>query len=214
MCNELGEWLHLRPAEAKTQAKVAAASDVDTVLLASRIEKAKAIYNQAKLVSTNLHGMDTKAFSLMEGYAIPLKVGGKLCDWLYINGNHEEVLEGEPVPGATATLKGSVPTKRTVLTPLFTDALWLHHLAKEQTTVVCCATLNNLHHVALKMRDALIAIPNTLDALEIMQTLPNDFMMPDEKNRGFCESDYKFKPGRIIPNGEAGQIYLERIDNE
>lgn len=214
MCNELGDWLHVRPAEAKTQAKVAAASDVDSVLLASRMNKAKKVYQQTRRVTEQRHGIEFPAFALMDGIAIPLKLAGKLCDWIYIVGDEQEVIEGEPVPGSAATLKGSNSDKRPVITPRFMDAVWLHHLSKGETTVICTGTLENMRYIASDMRHSIVAIPNTIDALEAIQTISNDFMIPDEKDKPFCASRYQCKPKRVIPNGEAGKMYYERIDNE
>lgn len=228
MCNELGEWLHCQPAErqqmARTQAKVAQASSGDQALIAKHIESAARVAELAQLESMSQtilrYGLDCQSYSIdgMEGCAVPMRLSGQVIDWIWINQCGEEVMEGEPVPGARVVFKPEgEPKARVIISPFLTDAAFLFNCSRRANLVLCSGTLKNLRHVAEAVPEryeVVLAIPYTLDALEAIQTMPYRFMMPAEIGAKFCSVECKHRPKAIHEASEAGRIYMEMIDHE
>lgn len=228
MCNELGHWLHCQPAErkqaVKSRAKIAKAGNADLAEIKRKQEAAAKV--QAEEVPYHgamvgyQHAKSCFVADGVEAALYPMMINGEVLDWLAFDGDQQYLLSGDlqPCKGAAYALKPEGQIKdKVIIAPRITDAIYLAWLSNYENLVLCCDTLDNLQHVAKLIPDRyqiIAAVPNELDSLDALQTLPYDFMMPDEIGRGFCERDYRFKPAKIHQNQEAGPMFYDRLDKE
>ena len=228
MCNELGHWLHCQPAErksaVKSRAKIAKTSNADSREIQRKLDAAAKV--QTGIVPWHpamdgyQHGKQCWVADGIDAALYPLSINGETLDWLAFDGEQQYLMSGDMQPciGAAYALKPEGAIKdNVIIAPRITDALYLAWISNYQNLVLCCDTLQNLPHVADLIPDRyqiIAAVPNDLDSLDALQTLPYDFMMPADEGRGFCEQGYRYKPTKIYANQEAGRLFYDRLDKE
>jgi len=221
MCQTLGDWLHCQPSDRTQQREPIKTFNNDLLLAKPKIEAATAF--AATVEKTDFHpilmrygiGADCHTSPTEEGALFPLMIAGQVCDWLAYGNNGQRIISGQAARGSRVIIKPKQPEKNTVfVTPCIIDAHHLFQASKMTAIVACCADLNNLIPVCDSLpKDCriVVAVPHTLDALDVLQDLPYEFVVPDV-GRKFREIDYSWKPSKIHPNSDAGTIYTKMLD--
>lgn len=224
MCQELGDWLHCQPAErktfAKTKAKIAVSTGGDSAEIERRIEQSRSL--PLSIFPTNKHllsrGLGADCYMDGESFDayFPMTVKGEIIDWIKYTDEGQSIASGKVLTGSAFAIRpSSEPKKNVFITANVMDALYLFECGKRENLVLCSGDLKNLGKVAALLPDKyrpIMAVSNDLDSLETIQTLPYDFVMPDEVGRSFCEIDYRHKPTKIHPASEAGPIFYRMLD--
>ncbi len=227
MCKELGDYLHCQPAErqqmVKSQAVVAEAANTDLAEAQQKMDKAAEITGRVVKIETHSIlmrygiGADCYADEDITGAMFPMKIDGHIVDWLVVGDSGQRIASGRLASGAKLVIKPEQPGNKIFVTADLVDAYHLYQVGRQKNITICCGTLRNLQKVcdALPEKYTIIAaIKNSLEGLEAMQTMSQDFIMPDESGRKFCEIDYRYKPDKIYSNADAGQMYLQAIEED
>lgn len=220
MCQELGEYLHCQPAErmqqVRTQAKVAEASNLDLKQAEHKMKQAAEFGATVTKAATHPIlirygiGADCYTSTSIEGAVFPMKIDGQIVDWMVVNDAGQSPVSGSLTKGARMVIKPPGRFNKIFVTPDLVDAYYLFQIGREKNIVICCGSMRNLQPVADALPNTypvIAAVDNSLDALEALQTMKQDFIMPDEYGRKFCESDYRHKPTVIHKSAEAGLMY-------
>ncbi len=222
MCKELGDYLHCQPSErreqVRTQAVVAEAANVDLKEAQQKIDQAVEFWQSLTRQQTHpvliRYGIGADCFTSdkHDGAIFPMKIDGNVVDWLVIDDAGQSVLSGSLAKGSKLVIKPEGAFNKIFVTPDLVDAYYLFQIGREKNIVICCGSLSNLHHVVKSLQTKnriVVAVENSLDALDALQTIPRDigFIMPDEDDRKFCEMDYKYKPAKIYDGADSGEMY-------
>ncbi|MGB1309978.1 MAG: primase-helicase zinc-binding domain-containing protein, partial [Leucothrix sp.] len=224
MCAEIGEYLNLIPEERETRTKaVKKVYDEDLQLARPYIDKAAILAQTVEQLEFHPYllrygiGADCYTHNDYQGALFPFRVSGKLSNWVGINTDGEQFIIGDQIArAAKLVLKPQGDHKKKIfITHDIIDAYYLFQASKQSSIVICCGDIRNMQAVTDKIKDYQIiaALPRTLDAFEWFQTMPYDFITPDEYGRKFKEADYAYKPTKIYSNIDAGKIFTNMLDS-